>query len=550
MKLQPLSHLLVCIIVLFGIGCKKSDTLAHSSENSTEEGATNIKKTSKTGIAATENAAPSQHLFFTFPTDAILKMHKIKVTQSANSSYFSVHNYTGGYAGIQQTSSTAYGTPNILISSLWDPNTAGNILATASYVAPTTVSSRFGGEGDGAKTINPYNWSLNVWYNVVLRSWKANNKLYIATFIQNLSNNNWFHTSTLTIPERTTFLGKNNDAFLENWEGFQYDGSYERKAFFKDCWNLTTGNQWEKHTSRSFSANANDAYRNGIYDRAFNAGYDANEDAYFMEHGGNVVPSAAFGQGRTLNLPVQTNQGSAPIITTGSITSVSANYSNGSVAVSWIINQTKSPQFSSKVEILNSSGTVIHTANDNLPEKRTTNIPISLSTGNYTARVTITDIFNQVSSAFTSAFVASTNAITTGTYRLVNANTGKSLDNLGVSTNGSGIGIYSTNSGNNQKWVITLNGGYYRISCVSAPGKSLDSGNNTADGSAVIQYSDNTGTNQQWSLVSTGDGYYYIINRTNGKYLDSVNGTTNGSLVKFWSLSAGSTNQKWSVIAL
>ena len=325
-----------------------------------------------TALAGSENAAPSEHLYFTFPSDAIVKLHKIKITQSANAEYFSVHNYSGGYAGLQQTPDNSFGTPNILISSLWDPNTAGGVLSEVAYTAPGTISSRFGGEGDGYKTINPYQWAVNTWYNIALRAWKLNGKLYIGTFIQNMSTGTWFHTSTLAIPERTTFLGSGNDAFLENWTGSNtaYDGSFVRKAFFKDCWNLNTSNTWQKHTSRSFSANAGDEGRNGIYDRAFNSGYDATEDAYFMEHGGSVQPSSGFGTGRTLSLPAQTNQGSAPVLTVGEVQSATATSSGNSVTVNWQNTASKSPQFSSKVELLNSSGTVVGTAEEILPQKR------------------------------------------------------------------------------------------------------------------------------------------------------------------------------------
>ncbi|MBB6499986.1 DUF3472 domain-containing protein [Pedobacter cryoconitis] len=353
--------------------------------------------------AAGENAAPSQHLFFTFPSDAILKMQKVKITKSANTEYFSVNNFAGGYNGLQQTPDKSFGTPNILIASLWDPNTAGKIYARVAYTGAGTVSSRFGGEGDGYKTINPYKWVLNTWYNIAIRSWKLNGELFVGTFIQNLSSGTWFHTSTLAIPERTQFLGSGNDAFLENWDGTNpaNDGRFERKAFFKDCWNLNTSNVWQKHSSRSFSANANDAGRNGIYDRSFNAGYDATEDAYFMEHGGNVTPSAAFGTGRTLSLPDQTNQGSQPVLTVGSVYGVTAKYSGGSVVVNWNVTANLSPQFSSKVEILNASGTVIQTVNEVLPEKRKATITTTLGAGINTARVTITDIFNGVSAPVT-----------------------------------------------------------------------------------------------------------------------------------------------------
>ena len=362
------------------------------------------KSPDQQAVAATgENAAPSQHLFFTFPSDAILKMQKVKITKSANTEYFSVNNFAGGYNGLQQTPDKSFGTPNILIASLWDPNTAGKIYARVAYTGAGTVSSRFGGEGDGYKTINPYKWALNTWYNIAIRSWKLNGELFIGTFIQNLSSGTWFHTSTLAIPERTQFLGSGNDAFLENWDGTNpaNDGRFERKAFFKDCWNLNTSNVWQKHSSRSFSANANDAGRNGIYDRSFNAGYDATEDAYFMEHGGNVKPSAAFGTGRTLSLPDQTNQGSQPVLSVGSVYGVTAKYSGGSVVVNWNVTANLSPQFSSKVEILNAAGTVIQTVNEVLPEKRKATISTTLSAGTNTARVTITDIFNGVSAPVT-----------------------------------------------------------------------------------------------------------------------------------------------------
>ncbi|QNK61775.1 DUF3472 domain-containing protein [Pedobacter sp. PAMC26386] len=380
---------LLAYALMFFTGCTKSAVSPSG------------KSTNQTAVTAAtgENAAPSEHLFFSFPSDAILKMQKIKITKSADKEYFSVNNFSGGYNGLQQTPDESYGAPNTLIASLWDPNTAGEIYSRVAYTGAGTVSSRFGGEGDGYKTINPYKWVKDTWYNIAIRSWKLNGELFVGTFIQNLSTGNWFHTSTLAIPERTTFLGSENDAFLENWDGTDAadDGRFERKAFFKDCWNLNTSNQWQKHTGRSFSANANDADRNGIYDRSFNAGYDATEDAYFMEHGGNVEPSAAFGTGRTLTLPVQTNQGNAPVLTVGAVYGVTAKFGSGVVTVNWQVTANLSPQFSSKIEIIDAAGTVVQTVNEVLPEKRKAVINVALGSGTNSARVTITDIFNGVS---------------------------------------------------------------------------------------------------------------------------------------------------------
>lgn len=343
--------------------------------------------------AQKSNAAPSQHLRYIFASDAILKMQQVKIVSSAYTTYFSVFNWMGGYAGLQQTPDSSSGASKILIASQWDPNTAGGVLAKQAYLGKNTKYSRFGGEGDGAKTINPFNWELHTWYNFVIRSWRVKDEQFIATFVQNMSTRQWFHTSTLVIPVRAQYLGSRSGAFLENWVGDnpKWDGRFERKAFFKDCWNMTENGTWEKSTSRFFSANDNDAKRNGKYDRSFNAGYDAKEDAYFMEHGGDVKPSEAFGAGRKLELPEQAKQGNTPTLVKGEVTKVTASLSK----IQWEVNETKSPQLASSVEVTDKAGKVVYQATDTLPQRRS--VEVSLPKGKYNVNVTITDIFGQVS---------------------------------------------------------------------------------------------------------------------------------------------------------
>ncbi|RQO70667.1 glycosyl hydrolase [Pedobacter sp. KBW06] len=501
-------------------------------------------------LAGTENAAPSEHIYFNFPSDAIVKLHKIKITASANAEYFSVHNYSGGYAGLQQTPDNSFGTPNILISSLWDPNTAGGIFSEVAYTAPGTISSRFGGEGDGYKTINPYQWALNTWYNIALRAWKLNGKLYIGTFIQNMTTGNWFHTSTLAVPERTTFLGSGNDAFLENWTGSNaaYDGRFIRKAFFKDCWNLNTANSWQKHSSRSFSANDGDQGRNGIYDRAFNSGYDVTEDAYFMEHGGTVQPSAGFGTGRTLALPDQTNQGTAPLLTIAEVQSATATSSGNTVTVNWINNPTKSPQFSSKVELLNPAGGVVSTVNEVLPQKRSASISSTLGTGTYSVRITVTDIFNQSSSPITIPVTSGISGTTW--YKIKNASSGLYLALENNSTANSAFLVQATSStGNGQKWKFTAQGTAYVIVNANS-NKAIDiSGGTQTIGANVIQYTISNAVNQQWNLVSAGSNQYVIQSNMSSHYvLDNPgSSSTSGTKITLYSINgaSGSPNQQW-----
>jgi hypothetical protein len=361
---------------------------------------------------AQENAAPSVHLTYPFPSnDAVLKMQKIKIVQSAFASYFEVNQFTNGYAGLQQTPDNSFGNNNILISSLWDANTLAGIYSTVDYKDTTTFKSRFGGEGDGCKTINPYNWQLNTWYNIAQRAWKSGGRLYIGTFINNLSTGKWFHTATLSIPYPNKYLSGTNDAFLENWDGSNTsrNGRFIRKAFFKDCWNINTAGTWEKNTRANFSANAGaaDSARNGIYHNSFDANYDATEDAYFMQHGGTTTPSALFNGKRTLSLPAQTNQGTAPVLTTPVIATFMAKTVAKTTTFTWSMDDTKAPQLSAKLEIIDVNGRVVQTVEDTVPQKRSLDINSLLINGNYTARLVVRDIFNQLSQPKTVSFIIS-----------------------------------------------------------------------------------------------------------------------------------------------
>jgi len=500
-------------------------------------------------IYSQENAAPSEHLTYSFPNDAVLQMQKVQIVQSAYASYFEVNSFTNGYAGLQQTPDSSHGSSHILISSLWDPNTAGGIYSTLQYAATNTYTGRFGGEGDGWQSINPYNWTLNRWYNLVQRGWKSKGQLYIATFINDLGSGAWFHTVTLSIPDPGRYLGSGNDAFLENWDGSNaaWDGRYIRKAYFKDCWVLNTSGGWDKSTSRYFSANANDSARNGIYNNAFNSGYDNTVNAYFMQHGGNTTPSSAFNGGRTLTLPVQSDQGTAPSLTTGSVSGMSASYTGGKTYVSWTIDGTKSPQLAATVQVLNSTGSVVLTFTDTVPQRRSDTLTGSLSPGSYTAKVFFKDIFNQTSNSVTASFTVGSSY--TYWYSFKNVSTGKYLSVKNSSTaNLANIAQYAALN-NASEWSLkSVNNATVLLNRNS--GKAIDVPGSVQNlGTDLVQYSENDNTNQQWNLVSVGGGKYLIQSNLSNHYVldDSASSPVDGTNIILYSPngSTGSSNQQW-----
>jgi hypothetical protein len=371
-------------------------------------GSTNQQWAIESTVAnANSYAANSTNLVFSTPSNAILKMLKTKIVFSAYNSYFETLTFTNGYAGLQLTNDASWGSNYISISSLWDP--AGGGVSNAEYVAPgVTAVHGDNGEGSATTTIAPYNWQYNVYYNIVVRAWERDGKLHLGTFINNLSNNTWFHQTTITTTNDGTFLGSGEASFIENWAAGDatISANNVRKAYYKDCWNMTTSGAWEKPTGGYVNSNRSAASlsRAGIWDASFDGGYDAAEGAYYMQTGGLTRRNPGFGNNDYINLPLQPDQGAAPVLTVGAVSNVTLNYTNGQVQINWVNDNTKSPQLFSNAELVDQNGVVISSSQETLPQKRSVSYPVTLIPGNtYTARVTIIDIFNQQSAVKTSA---------------------------------------------------------------------------------------------------------------------------------------------------
>lgn len=138
--------------------------------------------------------------------------------------------------------------------------------------------------------------------------------------------------------------------------------------------------------------------------------------------------------------------------------------------------------------------------------------------------------------------------VAAGTYSLRNRASGKMLDNMGSTANGTGVKQWSDGSSYNQRWVLSYVGGYAKLMCPTG-NKYLDSLGHTGTNTTVGQWDNSTSYNQQWSIVSVGGGYYKIINRANGLCLDTGGATGNGDAdMEFWG-SGGTYNQQWQFVA-
>lgn len=138
-----------------------------------------------------------------------------------------------------------------------------------------------------------------------------------------------------------------------------------------------------------------------------------------------------------------------------------------------------------------------------------------------------------------------------GTYYIVNPNSGKVLDVAGAGTaNGTNVDIYSNQSSANQRWTVTSNGdGTYKI-IDSNSSKALDvTGGNTADGTNVETWTYGGSANQKWKIIQNSDATYKIIDSNSNKALDIYGGgSADGTNVDIWP-DTGAYNQKWVLIS-
>jgi hypothetical protein len=148
--------------------------------------------------------------------------------------------------------------------------------------------------------------------------------------------------------------------------------------------------------------------------------------------------------------------------------------------------------------------------------------------------------------------VGLTTTTPTGTYRLVNRNSGKVLDvNGGSTADGARVIQWAWTGATNQQWTLAPNpDGSYRLRAVNS-GKVLDSPGGSAQGAALDQAADTGSDSQWWKLVPAAtSGYYRLVNVRNGWCADvSGASTADGASVIQWPPGTGA-NQEWQLIGL
>jgi len=139
-----------------------------------------------------------------------------------------------------------------------------------------------------------------------------------------------------------------------------------------------------------------------------------------------------------------------------------------------------------------------------------------------------------------------------GTYKILNENSGHALSVVGASTVDKALIEQAADTGAaHQRWrVVAVDGGFYQLVNV-ASGKVLDvPGSDTTPGTRLIQFANRGGANQQWDIVPAAGGTFAITNRGNGLRVDvERSATTVGAPVIQWTATNGA-NQRWRLVKL
>jgi len=137
-----------------------------------------------------------------------------------------------------------------------------------------------------------------------------------------------------------------------------------------------------------------------------------------------------------------------------------------------------------------------------------------------------------------------------GTYEIVNRNSGIVMEVAGFSTtNGGTVDQWVANGGLNQRWTLTSLGNANYLIANANSGLALEVAGSVTNNGAILDQSTNIGgLNQQWSITSLSNGCYEIVN-ANSQLPAEVAGssTADGATVdqNAWT---GSNNQQWLIL--
>ncbi len=234
------------------------------------------------------------------------------------------------------------------------------------------------------KVMTPYNWELDQWYRMVVRTWDQDcTGTCFGQWVKDIGNNEWKLIAVLDHPVKGIKLHGGLGLFQEDW----WDSSENvRGARVKNGYNRKVDGSWNSWATQRFSSN----HTLGTWDGG------ATNDYFWFKSGGATVPSITSGTLKTIAQP------STPVLDPIEFASSQAAYDNGQVQVSWKMKASSSPQLAYQIQLYDQpqlTGAPIAQVSETKPQADSRAFPATLAAGTtYYAKLTITDIFDRIQS--------------------------------------------------------------------------------------------------------------------------------------------------------
>tara|TARA_R110000850_G_scaffold27268_15_gene77151 strand:- start:97 stop:1023 length:927 start_codon:yes stop_codon:yes gene_type:complete len=210
--------------------------------------------------------APSVHIRYHHPSpdETVLAYYnEIKVEESMTHTYFATIGFDVGYFGIQD-----HGSGPLAIFSVWDKGGGAHDSSSVDeadrtqvlFSHPEAKSSRFGGEGSGAKTMMPFAWEKGETYAFLVKlTPQEKGTLYTAWISE--QGKEWkkiaSYQTVMTKKKLTGFY-----SFVEDYARNGETGQKARLAWYPKQGVMTTDRKWAR-ISNGTGTIADDVIQNG-----------------------------------------------------------------------------------------------------------------------------------------------------------------------------------------------------------------------------------------------------------------------------------------------
>jgi len=185
--------------------------------------------------------------------------NEIKVTETADNTFYMSNGFTGGYMGIQDRS------PKWVIFSIWDKSNSPDDKVGVIAQGEGVTVERFGGEGTGGKSYLKYDWNVGQTYQLIVNvkpDTESSDKAIYTGWFRIPEQNIWRMLASFRVrPQAASKSFEGTYSFLEDWVG----NGKRRQGLWGSAWFKSDSSSWVQATHGSGTTTEKDANNRAVF---------------------------------------------------------------------------------------------------------------------------------------------------------------------------------------------------------------------------------------------------------------------------------------------